>query len=174
MLLPSSPISPPLNGTGRATEGFAVVVDPNLKTDPLLEKVCFRISSKLLIGIGMGAACANSFAAQKPVGQILRAVQQARLQKKPGGWARVALDSDWLLPPAGGEELREIVELLKTDVEQATSFFLKKASENGSKAKISIERRPGEDEKAHFRRVTDELKRRKAAPPDQNGRERGK
>jgi len=157
-LPPSSLIRTPdgtPEGDGR---GVAVVVktgrgDP----DPILEKISFRISSELLTSIGVSDSCANSLAAAKPVGQILRAVQHARTQKRPGGWARMALESDWALPQASGDELREIIEKVKRDVDKANAYFVKKAPTG---AKLP-ERRPGEDERAWMRRVSDEVARRR-------------
>jgi len=140
--------------------GDAVVVTPGREPDPILSKVCFRISSELLLSIGMSESCAHSFASSKPVGQVLRAVQHARLQKKPGGWARTALDSDWKLPEITGDELREIIEKVKLDVDKANAYFLRKAGESGVRSKLPA-RLPGEDERTWMRRVSDEIARRR-------------
>lgn len=140
--------------------GIAVVVTPGRELDPILLKICFRISSDLLLSIKMSESCAHSFASAKPVGQVLRAVQHARLQKKPGGWARTALENDWQLPQIGGDELREIIEKVKQDVDRANAYFLKKTGESGVKAKLPA-RLPGEDERTWMRRVSDEVARRR-------------
>lgn len=152
----------PANGTtGEGNDrGVAVVVTSGREPDPLLLKICFRISSGLLISIGMSESCANAFASQKPVGQVLRVVQHARSQKRPGGWARIALESDWALPEASGEELREVIEKLKQDVDRANSYFLKKTGGSGVRAKLP-ERLAGEDERTWMRRVSDEISRRR-------------
>jgi hypothetical protein len=157
--IPSSPI-PSDAKTGEGDGRGAVVVVQRPPTDPLLDKVSFRISLELLSEIKMSAACSSSFAATKTVGQILRVVQQARLQKKPGGWARIALENDWLMPEASGIEFHEVVEKVKRDVERANSIFEKKLPGLGAGKELP-DRRAGEDDGAYFRRVSDELKRRK-------------
>lgn len=72
----------------------------------------------------------------------------------------MALESDWDLPEASGDELREIIEKVKQDVDRANAFFLKKAGTAGVKAKLP-ERLAGEDERAWMRRVSDEIARRR-------------
>lgn len=140
--------------------GLAVVVDGSKWADPILGKPSFRISTKLLEGIEMADSVTAAFAAQRPVGQILRVVQMARKQKRPGGWARVALESDWAMPEASGEELREIIDMVKNDVEKLNAFFLTRSGVAGVKMSLP-KRKPGEDEREWMKRVTDELNRRK-------------
>lgn len=147
-------------------EGAVVVVDPNRWPDPILGKPCFRIASKLLEEIHMAESVAAAFAAQKPIGQILRVVQQARFQKKPAGWARMALELNWVLPEAAGKELHEVIEIVKNDVERLNAYFLTRTGVAGVKMSLPP-REPGEDESSWFRRVTDELNRRK------NGQRKG-
>ncbi len=146
------------------------VVVVSEKTDPILEKVCVRISKELLVGIRMAESVAHAFAAAKPVGAILGVVQQAaHSQKKPAGWARTSLENDWLVPDATGPELQEVIGRVKADVDRTNSAFMRKISSSG--IKLETERRPGEDEQAWFRRVTDELNRKKDRA--KNGRREG-
>lgn len=162
---PHPPISSPIpnpsspdrreEGTGGRTGDVVVVSDS--WPDPLLAKPSFRISTKLLESVQMNSRFIHAHAAQKPVGQILRVVQQARTQKSPGGWAKIALDSDWKLPEASGDELREVIDLVKQDVERANAILIRNA---GSGRKPMFERKPGETDDQLFKRVNDELKRR--------------
>lgn len=135
-----------------------VVVDRSSWPDPILGKPSFRIASGLLEEIKVAKALASGFAAAKPLGQILRVVQQARLQKNPGGWGRMALENDWVLPEAAGHELEEVVRLVKEDVEKADKYFLSKAPMSGQKL---VERKAGESEEDWLRRANDELKARR-------------
>jgi len=153
--------------TGRRI-GDVVVVDPGKWADPILAKPSFRISSKLLESIHMADKIGAGYASMKPVGQILRVVQQARLQKNPGGWAKVALDSDWKMPEASGEELREVIDLVKNDVERLNAYFLTRSGVAGVKMSLPA-REPGEDERSWMRRVTDELNRRKNGQRNNRG-----
>ncbi len=139
--------------------GDSVVVVPEGTTDPILEKISVRISMDLLASIKMEDSVAHAFAATKSVGTILGVVQQARLQKKPAGWARSSLEKGWRQPDAAGPELQEIIDKVKADVEHSNSRFVRKAM--GSGIKLETERRPGEDERTWLKRVTDELNRKK-------------
>ena len=162
--IPSSPDKTgPRRGTGI---GAVVVVDPDRWPDPILGKPSFRIASKLLEDIHMAVSVAHAFAAQKPIGQILRVVQQARLQKKPAGWARMAMEMNWVLPEAAGNELAELIEQVKNDVERVNAYFLTRTGVSGVKMNLPT-RNPGEGEREWMRRVTDELNRRK------NGQRKG-
>ncbi len=116
----------------------------------------------------MADAVARALAASKPVGQVLRVVQQARLQKKPGGWARVALENDWAVPEATGDELAQVIESVKSDTERLNVYFMNRSGVGGVKMNLPA-REPGEDERSWMRRVTDELNRRKAGQGDGGG-----
>jgi hypothetical protein len=132
------------------------------KTDLLaLEKISLGISIKLLWSVDMAKSVAAGLASQKTVGQVLRAVQQARRQKKPGGWARMALEGDWALPDPEGPELQEIIGLMRVSSERMGNFFKSSLAKDGVSKRL-----PGEDESTWFKRVNDELKRRKEAGRD--------
>lgn len=148
--------------------GAVVVVDPDRWPDPILGKPSFRIAFKLLEEIHMAPSIANAFAAQKPIGQVLRVVQQARLQKKPAGWARMALELNWVLPEAAGNELAEVINIVKNDVERLNAYFLTHTGVAGVKMSLPA-RRPDEDERSWFKRVNDELKRRKTGQRNGGG-----
>lgn len=156
---PSIPTSKTKAGTDGGTGGDVVVVDRTAWPDPILGKPCFRIASGLLEEIKVAKALANGFAAAKPIGQILRVVQQARLQKNPGGWGRMALENDWVLPEAAGHELEEMIRRVKEDVERANQYFLSKSPGTGQKL---VERKPGESDDDWIRRANDELKARRS------------
>jgi hypothetical protein len=145
---------------GPRTAGSAVVVSE--KTDWLaLEKISSGISIKLLESVEMAKSVAASLASQKTVGQVLRAIQQARRQKKPGGWARMALEGDWTLPDPDGPELQEILGLMKIASERRENCFKSSLAKDGVSKRL-----PGEDESTWFKRVNDDLKRRKEADRD--------
>lgn len=145
----------------RAPEGTgadSAVVVRSESADPLLDKISFRISMNLLESVKMAQMVASKFAVSKTVGQVLRVVQQARLQRKPGGWAKMALDGDWCLPEPAGDELAEIIRMIKEDIERTTANTMTRLSPSGFAKRL-----PGEDEATWFRRVNDELNRRKAS-----------
>lgn len=152
-------------GTG---DGSVVVVRRQ-PADPILDKISFRISMHLLDSVKMAQVVASKFAVSKTVGQVLRVVQQARLQRKPGGWAKMALDGDWRLPEPAGDELAEIIQMIKADVDQTTAYTMTRMSSNGF-----AKRHPGEDEETWFRRVNDELRRRKESAKSGESEKRGR
>jgi hypothetical protein len=131
----------------------AVVVDGDLI---VLEKISLGISVRLLESVKMSKPIATALGSQKTVGAILRAVQQARRQKKPGGWARMALEGDWALPDPSGDELSEVLGLMKSSDSKRDSAF-----RSILKRDVTLEKLQGETEEAWFRRVNDELKRRR-------------
>lgn len=135
------------------SRGGAVVVEE--KTDGL-NRVAHGISMSLLESVKMAHSVASGLASQKTVGQVLRAVQQARLQKRPGGWARMALEGDWTLPDAEGPELMEVFGLIRLAEQKRDVIFKTSLSKDGVAKRL-----PGEDEAAWFKRVNDELKRRR-------------
>jgi hypothetical protein len=151
--------------SGRNGRRVAVVVEE--KTEGL-DRVAHGISMSLLESVKMAHPIASGLAAQKTVGQVLRVVQQARLQKKPGGWARLALEGDWTLPAAEGPELLEVLGLLRLAEQKRDAIFKTTLSREGI-----CKRLPDEDENAWFRRVNDELKRRKECQK-QSGRKSSK
>lgn len=158
------------SGKKGGRNGVAVVV-PERTADPILEKTCVRVSMELLASIKMADSVARAFAATKSAGEVLRVVQQARLQKKPAGWARTALENDWLLPEAGGPELEEVVSRVTLAGVRVDSHFRKKIS--ASSLKVETGRRPGEDEASWFKRVNDDIRRTKESARS-GGREKGK
>lgn len=149
--------------TGPEGEVSVVVVQEESGAQAL-ERVSSGISVKLLESIGMAKSVAASLASQKTVGQVLRAVQQARRQLKPGGWARTALEKDYVLPNPEGPELAEVLALVRVSEERRDSVFKTALAKNGVSKRL-----PGEDEQTWFRRVNDELKRRKESEK-QSGR----
>jgi len=149
----------------------AVVVVEEKSREEVLEKVSHKISIGLLESVKMAPGVAAAMAGQKTVGQVLRAVQQARLQKKPGGWARMALEGDWTLPPASDPELSEVVREMRMVLDRRSGMLAGKVLAAGD-SKLT-KRLPDEDEASWFRRVNDELRKRKqAAKP--TGRENRK
>lgn len=148
-----SAAKPDRNGPKMADSAVVVPEKMGLQA---LEKIYTGISSKLLESVEMAKSVAAGLASQKTVGQVLRAVQQARRQKKPGGWARMALEGDWTLPDPEGPELVETLGLLKLAEEKRENFFRSELAKDGVSKRL-----PGEDEGTWFRRVSDELKRRK-------------
>jgi hypothetical protein len=122
----------------------------------LLERISVPVSTELLESISVSKPIAAALAAQKTVGQILRAVQQARFQIKPGGWARMALESDWTLPESNGPERLEVMRKLSLFGEKRKAVFRGILEETGISKRL-----PGEDEDAWFKRVNNELKKRR-------------
>jgi hypothetical protein len=61
---------------------------------------------------------------------------------------------------------------VKADVDQVTALFAKKLNGAGVRAALP-ERKPGEDDRTYFKRVDDELKRRREAQ-NRSGVEKGK
>lgn len=146
---PSGSSAKPKGGDGGT--GDAVVVG-----DELLDRVSVAISTELLESISMSKPIAATLAAQKTVAQVLRAVQQARLQTKPGGWARMALESDWTLPESSGPERLEVMRKLSAFGEKRKAVFRGILEQTGISKRL-----PGEDEDAWFKRVNNELKKRR-------------
>jgi hypothetical protein len=156
-----------LNGgtpEGTASGGVVVQSGGQRKTDPYLDKISFRISMRLLEEIKMSKAVATNFATGWTVGQVLAVVQQARLQKNPGGWAKSAFEKGWEIPDPSGKELDELIEILKGDVERLNVHFMTGGVLKNASIKIPA-REPGEDERDWVRRVDAEIRRRKAQGP---------
>jgi hypothetical protein len=156
--------SSPIRGTpeGTASGGVVVQSGERRKTDPYLDKISFRISMRLLEEIKMSKAIATTFATGWTVGHVLAVVQQARLQKNPGGWAKIAFEKGWEIPDPCGKELDELIEIMKGDVDRLNVHFLSGSVIKNASIKIPP-REAGEDERSWMVRVTDELKRRKEA-----------
>ena len=154
---PSSLVSNSSEKTDGDGRGFAVVVGPGTWTDPILSKPSFRVAATLLEGIRMAKSIAHSFAATKPLGLVLRVVRQARLQKRPGGWARTALENDWWLPEASGDELQEVIDLVKRDADHANTLLLPKSGPQADK----LPRLPEESEREWLKRNMDHLHSKK-------------
>lgn len=149
--------------TKTTEDGKIVVVVPEKSREGTLEKVAHQISMALLESVKMAPKVAGGLASQNTVGQVLRAVQQARLQKKPGGWARMALEGGWTLPPASDPELSEVAGRMEAWLDQQKKAF---APKNGHGGKMTITARlSGESEAEWFRRVNDDLRKRKEAKP---------
>lgn len=140
------------------TGGAVVVVGADRWPDPVLSKPCFRIATTLLEGIQMAKSVAHAFAAEKPLGLILRVVQQARLQKKPGGWARTALENQWMIPEATGDELREVIDMVKRDVEKANARLMSSSALKADR----LPRQAGESERDWLKRNMENLRSKKA------------
>jgi hypothetical protein len=150
--------------------GGAAVVVPEGERPEALGRICYRTSVELLGAIQMSKQMCHLFASTRPVGRVLDVVQQARSQAKPGGWARVAFESEWKIPPAAGVEVEEI--LRKALVESAGVDRALKPRTFGEKLPESVaKRKAGEAEAAWFKRVNDELKRRKEGRPKEDPRE---
>lgn len=158
-------------GEGTGSGDVVVQSGGRLKTDPMLDKVSFRISMKLLEEIKMSKAQATTFATGWTVGQVIAVVQQARLQKNPGGWAKIAFEKGWEIPDPSGKEVDELIALLKGDVDRLNVHFMSGNFVRNASIKIPP-RLPGEDERSWMVRVNDELKRRKEA--DAPGPAKGK
>ncbi len=140
------------------TVGGVVVVQPGVWPDPLLAKPNFRIATTLLEGIQMKRSVASTLAMSRPLGLVLRVVQQARLQRNPGGWAKIALENDWWLPEATGDELREIIQLVTREVESANASLLTATGMVSQK----LPRMPGESERDWLKRNMENLKSKPA------------
>jgi hypothetical protein len=109
---------------------------------------------RLLEEIKVENAVASTLSIQKPVGTVLRAVQQARFQRNPAAWARTALEKDWKLPESVTAELGEIVETLRKDAEQANLSILNKSTAD---LRERYPKKAGESEEKWFERVSKEL-----------------
>ena len=134
-------------------DGAAVVVKDDLI---ILERISLGISIRLLESVKMSKPIATALGSQKTVGAILRAVQQARRQKKPGGWARMALEGDWTLPDPSGDELSEVLGLMKSFDATKNSTFRSILKKDGALGRLQ-----GETEEAWFKRANDELRKRR-------------
>ena len=140
-------------GKTTGTNGVVVVVGPDTWADPVLAKPSYRLSLSFLEEIKMMRSVANTLAIQKPVGLVLRVVQQARFQRSPAGWARTALENDWSLPEAEEAEIKRVVALLKEDVDSSKSP--KKFGSDSIRDRFP--RKPGESDDQWFKRASDEL-----------------
>lgn len=155
---PSSPtLVGPRNGEG-TTDGVVVVVGTGNWPDPILSKPSFGIASTLLEGIQMAKSVAHALATEKPLGLVLRVVQQARYQQKPGGWARTALENDWMLPEARGDELREVIELAKRDVDRANAALARTLPQGVGR----LPRQDGESERDWLQRNLENIRSKKS------------
>jgi hypothetical protein len=151
-------------------DGISDVVVPEGDRGAALDRICYRTSIELLGTIQMSKQMCHLFASTRTVGRVLDVVQQARGQTKPGGWARVAFESEWKIPMAAGAEVEEVSR--KALVEAAGVDRALKPKTFGEKLPKDVSnRRPGEDERAWFKRVNDELKRRKEGRPKEDHRE---
>lgn len=134
-------------------EGFVVVVDQKTWADPVLSKPSYRLSLKLLDEIKMARGVANTFAIQKPVGFVLRVVSQAKFQRSPAGWARIAFENDWSLPEAPAEDVEKTIAIIKDALEYATSL----TTRNADTIKEKFPKKPGETDDQWFKRASHEL-----------------
>lgn len=155
----SSPVRRSSGKTGPRRNGSVVVVQRATTKSPMLKRICVNVGVELLCGVGLSASLSRAFASEKTVLQILSVVQQARLQKKPGGWARAALENSWSVPPADGAEVDEIMKKVSSESEKVRSLLPQKRE-----VKSNLPSRlPGEDDRTWLRRVSDELRARKQA-----------
>ncbi len=142
---------PPAGGPS----GVVVVVNPEQWMDPVLGNPSFKISLQYLESIKMAKAVAHTFAVQKPVGLVLRVVQQAKLQRSPAGWARIALENNWWLPEADKAEVGQIIEIIKRASEDQARAAMKKLGPDLIRERFP--RKPDETEDEWFRRASQEL-----------------
>ena len=139
--------------------GDVVVVQNGRWSDPILSKPAFRLSMRLLEEVKVAKTAALTFAAQKPVGIILRATEHAKLQRNPGGWARTALESGWDLPEINCPELEKIVDLLNRDQKTAETHFLRSPGTQDLRSRFPMA--AGETEDQWFVRVSKEITKSK-------------
>ena len=134
--------------------GFVVVVGPDSWADPILGKPSFRLAQSYLEEIKMAKGIAHTYATTKPIGLVLRVVQQAKLQRSPAGWARNALQNDWSLPEAQAADVQWLIARRKDDVTTAQASGGKSSTD---KIHEKFPRKPGETEDQWFKRASREL-----------------
>lgn len=152
----TSPVpSEPSRRSRGGTNGSAVVVVSDSWADPILSRPSFHFSLKLLEEVKMAKSVASAFASQKPVGLILRVVQQAKLQRQPGGWARIALESEWSLPEVDKDTLGKAIFSLKLNSEKSGSSRSRGSSVDSIRERFP--RKSGESDDQWFRRASQAL-----------------
>ena len=87
--------SPP---TGPIQDSAGPTSPPSKGDSNLLNQVSIRRGVLLLLSIGVKEPDASTLAGQRPIGEVIDVVQEARSKERPGGFAIRALQEGWGVP----------------------------------------------------------------------------
>lgn len=133
----------------------------NIKNERLLKQASTRLGTPILEAIGVDGGIAEHLARAHPAVRILDVAEHAKKQTNPGGFARMALEQGWIVPAANGEGLSKLLTALEAEAGANDERWRRAGGGGLLKKDPEFQRREGETEDEHLRRVSALIQRRK-------------
>lgn len=105
---------------------------------------------------------AESLAKTYPAIRILHVAEHAKGQDNPGGFARKALEQGWIVPDSNGDGLANLEAALAQEASAKDDRWKRMGGSSVAKKDPEFQRRQGESEEDHFKRVRDLIEKRKS------------
>jgi hypothetical protein len=127
----------------------------------LQKQVSSRLAHPILEAIGVDGGIAEQLARSHPAVRILHVTEHAKKQDNPGGFARKALDQGWTVPDSNGAGLANLLAALEQEAAAKEARWQRMGGSSVAKKDPEFQRREGESEGEHFKRVNDLIQKRK-------------